>query len=74
MLDIPKDTLLLKGRGDSDSVVERQAKRLVRLGRAETAVEQVLLEVVAHSEELAARRVSRGVHSVWASDAAGQCG
>lgn len=74
LFSVPEDALGLESGGDGDSVVERQTERLVRLSRAETAVEQVLLEILADSEELAARRVSSGVHAVGASDAAGQRG
>lgn len=66
--------LRLQGGRDGDTVVERQAKRFVRLSRAQTAVEQVLLEVLTDSEQLAARRVRRGVDAVGAGDAARQRG
>lgn len=66
--------LRLQGGRDGDTVVERQAKRFVRLSRAQTAVEQVLLEVLTDCEQLAARRICRGVDAVGAGDAARQRG
>ena len=54
--------------------MERQTEGLVRLSSAQTAVEQVLLEVVTNSEKLAARRISSGVLAVGAGDAPRQRG
>lgn len=66
--------LRLQSGRNGNGVVERQAERLVRLGRAQTAVEQVLLQVLTDGEELAARRVRCGVDAVGAGDAARQRG
>ena len=60
------------GGRDTDGVVEGQTKGLVDLLTALAAVEEVLLDVVAHSKERAAGGVGRGVHAVGASDPAGE--
>ena len=60
-----------RGR-EADRVVESQAERLVRLLSALAAVEQILLDVVANSEQSAASGVGRGVHTVRASDPTGE--
>lgn len=62
--------LRLHGGRDGDTVVESQAEGLVRLGRAQATMEEVLLEILADGEELTARRVGRGVDAVGAGDAA----
>ncbi len=62
--------LRLQGGRDGDTVMECQTEGFVSLSGAQAAVEQVLLEVLSDSEQLAARRVRRGVDTVWAGDAA----
>ena len=62
----------LQGRGDGDGVVERQAQGLVSLCVAQSAVEEVLLQVIADGEELAAGLVARSVDTVRAGDTARQ--
>ncbi len=71
---VPELALRLQGGRDREAVVECKPEGLVRLGSAQTAVEQVLLQVLADGEQLAARRVRRGVDTVGASDAARQRG
>lgn len=72
--NVPELALRLEGGRDRDTVVECETEGLVRLGSAQTAVEQVLLQVLADSEQLAARRVRRSVDTVGASNAARQRG
>ncbi len=52
--------------------MEGQTEGLVDLLATLAAIEQVLLDVVADSEELAARCVGSGVHAVGASDTASE--
>ena len=56
--------------------MEGQTKRLVNLLTALATIEEVLLDVVAHSEERAARGVGRGVNAIGASNPTGKsaCG
>lgn len=53
-----------EGGREADGIVERQTKGLVRLLAALAAIEEVLLEIVDDSEEGAARRIGRCVHTV----------
>ena len=57
--------------GDTDGVVEGQTKGLVDLLTALAAVEEVLLEEVAHAEQRAAGSVGGSVHAIWAGDTPG---
>ena len=59
------------GGRDTDGVVEGQTKGLVDLLTALAAVEEVLLNVVANSEQRTARGVRRRVHAIGASDPTG---
>lgn len=66
--------LRLKSGRDRDGVVEGQAERLVCLGRAQTAMEEVLLQVLTDGEQLAACGIRCGVNAVGARYAARQRG
>lgn len=71
-MNLPELAARGDGRRDADGVVEGQTEGLVDLLATLAAIEQVLLDVVADSEELAARRVGSGVHAVGAGDTAGE--
>ena len=65
---LPEYALFHVGNGDTDGVVEGQAKGLVRIFTTLAAVEQVRLNVFTDGEQVAARSVGRRVHAVGASD------
>ena len=60
-----------RGR-ERDGVVEGETERLMDVLATPAVVEEVLLEVICDREELAARRVRRGVLPVRARDATGE--
>ena len=60
------------GHGNADGVVEGQTEGLVDILAAFAAVEQVLLDVIADGEQIAARGVGRRVHAVGACHSAGK--
>ena len=69
---LPEYALFHVGNGDTDGVVEGQTKGLVDLLTALAAVEEVLLNVVANSEERTTCGVRRRVHAIGASDPTGE--
>lgn len=66
----PKDALSRERGGDTNGVVEGEPEGLVDVLPALAAVEQVLLYVVADSEQRTAGRVVHHVHAIGASDTA----
>ena len=68
---LPEYALFHVGNGDTDGVVEGQAKGLVRIFTALAAVEQVRLDVVANGEKGAARRIRGSILSVGTRDTTG---
>lgn len=58
--------------GPANGIVESQTKGLVGLLAARAVIEEVLLDIIEDGEQRAARRISRGVLAIWASDAAGE--
>ena len=59
---------------DTSSMVLLQTQRLMSIFIALASAEQVLLNVVAHSEESATRRICGGVLSIGAGDTLGDSG
>lgn len=69
---VPELSGRLESGRERDGVVEREAESLVGLVSA-LVEEQVVLELVADGEEVAARRVGSGVDAVRAGDTPGEC-
>ena len=62
-------TLRLEGRGESDGIVEGKAERVMGNIVALTAVEQILLKVIANGEQRTASGVGSTVYAVRAQSA-----